>query len=86
MITIYKYELKEGPFGMPKGSEILTIQMQNGLPYIWALVDTDAELDFTCLVVIGTGQEMPEKFNYKYISTFQNGQFVWHVFEINKKL
>ena len=47
MKRIYKYKLKDGRgVEMPIGAKVLTIQKQNGLPYIWALVDTDAECDF----------------------------------------
>ncbi len=82
MKTIYKYRLVQGSFPLPKGAEILTIQMQNGAPYVWAKINTKAEIDYRVLVVIGTGQAIPDGFEYKYIDTYQDDEFVWHVFEI----
>lgn len=84
MKVIYKYKLESGPICLTKGAEILTIQLQNGYPYIWTLIDNKAEKDYKVLVILGTGQEMPENFDYKYIATFQQNTFVWHVFELNK--
>jgi hypothetical protein len=86
MKRIYKYELKDGRgIEMPIGAKVLTIQTQNGLPYIWALVDTDAECDFRYFTIVGTGHDFPEADNFTYINTIQDGQFVWHIFEFIKK-
>jgi len=46
MKTIYKYSLDPYRDGMPevtmpKDAKILTLQLQRGVPTIWALVDTD---------------------------------------------
>jgi len=85
MKVIHKYKLEAGPLRLTKGAEILTIQMQNGFPHIWVLLDNEAEEDWKVFVIIGTGQEIPEKFDYKYIATYQQNTFVWHVFELNRK-
>jgi hypothetical protein len=78
--VIYKYEV-DTIVVMPDKAEILTVQLQNGSPWIWALVDTSEELVERNFNIVGTGWEL-EEFNHKYITTFQNGSYVWHVFEI----
>jgi hypothetical protein len=78
--VIYKYEV-DTIVVMPDKAEILTVQLQNGRPWIWAMVDTDEALVERNFNVIGTGWEI-EEFNSKYIATFQDGPMVWHVFEI----
>jgi hypothetical protein len=86
MKRIYKYELKDGRgVEMPIGAKVLTIQTQNGLPYIWALVDTDAECDFRYFTIVGTGHDFPNADDFNYISTIQDVPFVWHIFECIKK-
>jgi hypothetical protein len=86
MKRIYKYELKDGRgVEMPIGAKILSIQNQNNQPYIWALVDTDAECDFRYFTIVGTGHDFPEADDFTYINTIQDGPFVWHIFEYIKK-
>jgi hypothetical protein len=79
--VIYKYEVNNGPIQMPKGAEILTVQMQHGKPMLWALVDIDHSNESRAIVIIGTGHDFDFP-DYKYIATFQDGAYVWHVFEI----
>lgn len=70
---------------MPKGAEILTVQTQNGIPCIWALVDIEAEKEPRVFDIFGTGH--PVTFDMgverKYINTFQlkGGALVFHLFE-----
>jgi len=86
-MKIYKYPLNiddEQEVSMPLGAEILTVQLQHGRPHLWAVVDDEQpNMCARKLVIIGTGNPMPEV--GRYINTFQsvNGGFtlVWHVFE-----
>jgi hypothetical protein len=78
--VIYKYEV-DTIVTMPDKAEILTVQLQNGRPWIWALVDISEQLVERNFNIVGTGWEL-EEFNSKYIATFQDGSYVWHVFEI----
>lgn len=88
MRTIHKYQLRDigvNVVAMPPDSVILTAQMQNNIPTLWALVDTDAKpWEQRTFFVIGTGMEMPPG-SGDYIGTVQeyNG-LVWHVFEITE--
>lgn len=82
---IYKYPVKHGAFlvKMYKGAEILCVQMQNGAPQMWALVDIEAKEEEHGFVVFGTGSNIHEyPPRTKYIGTFQDPPFVWHLFEI----
>jgi hypothetical protein len=89
MKKIYKYDISGDYLQeilMPKGAQILTAQVQAGIPRIWALIDTDQPTEKRKFILMGTGQGIPDEItaNIKYIDTFQecNGEFVWHLFEV----
>ena len=82
-MQIFKYPIEIGKFSheMPIGAWILDAQMQGDKPCMWASVNTANEKVLRKFQVIGTGHE----FDYdrkNYLSTFQQGEFVWHLFEI----
>ena len=91
---IYKYtaELEnEFVLEMPKGAKILTVQIQNGFPEIWAMVHLTPKkiqpMSKRTFSVIGTGHPIDDdEQTLEYIGTFQmnNGNFVGHLFEKNK--
>ena len=83
MKVIYKFPLpgldyQEIP--MPKDSKIMTVQMQNGTPCIWAVVDTEAPMEHKAFYVLGTGNPIEVPLG-AHVGTFQLGDFVGHVFE-----
>lgn len=83
--TIWKYPLtisKLQEIDMPKGAEILTAQMQDDEPVLWALVDPDQEKERRFIEIYGTGHWLDGD-PRKYISTFQimESGLVFHVFE-----
>ena len=85
MKRIYKYPIPVEDLitiNMPNGAKILTVQMQNSEPCIWALVDIDEHKINKYFRLYGTGMEVPE--GLKYIGTFQmlNGGLVFHLFEV----
>ncbi len=85
MKTIYKYPLlieDKQVVSMPINAEILTVQIQNGIPCIWALVDTSSPLSDVSVRVYPTGGEVEQSQNLKYCGTFQmiGGGLVFHVF------
>jgi hypothetical protein len=55
--VIYKYEV-DTIVVMPIGAEILTVQLQNGKPWIWALVDKNNQLEERNFDIRGTGYEI----------------------------
>jgi hypothetical protein len=69
---------------MPKGAEVLTIQCQNDVPTIWALVNPNAEKEERYFELFGTGHDVPCDMGIerKYINTFQmKDGLVFHLFE-----
>ena len=82
MKTIYKYELRsqDASMKLPLGAEILTVQLQDGRPMLWALVDPENVLVDRFISTVGTGWQVED--SMKYICTYMEGYFVWHVFEM----
>ena len=85
MKKIWKFPLSivdEISINMPKGAEILSVQVQKNNPCIWALVDPYAEVVKRNFSIFGTGHAIIED-NYIFIGTFQlyNGDLVLHLFE-----
>lgn len=85
---VWKYELKtelNQIIEMPKGAEILTVQTQNGHPYLWALVDPEQPKEERHIEVFATGEPISYGMGIdrKYINSYQlrGGSFVFHVFE-----
>lgn len=67
---------------MPPAATVLTVQMQDGLPALWAVCDTTTrELETRRFRIYATGEPLPPAPG-RYVSTVQdlNG-LVWHVFE-----
>ncbi len=66
----------------PKGAEWLHVDTQNGWPYIWARVDTEAAQVPHEFCVLGTGHPMSGE-EGRHIGSFQmhDGALVYHVFE-----
>jgi hypothetical protein len=87
MKTIWKFKLQttdEQQILMPKGSEILTVQIQDGEPCIWAMInEPNAEAEKRYIEVFGTGNPILSHGPRKYIGTYQlrGGALVFHVFE-----
>lgn len=87
MKRIFKYALRTTDIQivhMPKDAEVLTVQVQNGIPCIWAIVGESDPLVRMEVETFGTGRTMPESplRNRKYIGTYQldDGRIVFHVF------
>ena len=86
MKQVFKYEIPSGDtfcIGLEPGAEILTVQIQHGIPNIWALVDPYQSTELRHFRLSGTGLPITEE-GLKYIGTFQlrEGSFVGHLFEI----
>ena len=86
MIKIFKYPLSlESKFtlDLPKESKILSVQVQNLVPVLWAFVDTDIHEKepkiFRCYY---TGENIPDSDSLIYLDTMQlmGGTLVAHIF------
>lgn len=83
MVTVYKYRLEWSPVQIVKlpFKRVLTIQIQDGTPCLWALVNTDAPDIPLTVRMTGTGTDDGCDFGrMEYISTTQFGAFVLHWF------
>lgn len=88
-LTIYKYPLEttdEQKIEMPKGANILTVQVQNGTPCLWALVNPENRPEQRIISIFGTGNPIKPA-NIVYIGTYQlmEGKLVLHVFETHRQ-
>ena len=85
-MKIFKYPIiVEDSFTlkMPEGARPLCVQIQHGVPWIWAAVDPmEPDVDHV-FHVCGTGHERNEISVEQYIGTFQlaSGGLVFHVFD-----
>lgn len=79
---IFKYIVPaNGPIELPAEAQILTVAMQQERMMMWALVDDEAPKEERRFIVFGTGEVIPRG-NFQWIATVQDGNFVWHLFEI----
>ncbi len=81
MKAIWKFPLESRMLQMPRGAQILTVQVQNEVTCVWAICDKEASQVTRRLVVVGTGWEIEPKGTY--IGSFQlhGGVLVFHVFD-----
>lgn len=87
-MVIWKFTLRVSDVvyvDMPRGSAILSIQLQGLDMCMWALVDPLQPEVERAIEVLGTGQELPEPkrgMTRHYLATVQDTPFVWHFFEL----
>ena len=86
MTKIFKYPIRiedNIKLMMPMHAKILCVQLQGGVPCIWALVDEDMPLYHRIFNIYGTGHPISNAELLEYIGTFQidGGSFVFHLFE-----
>lgn len=68
---------------MPEGAQVLAVQVQGGVPCLWALVDTEAPQVSQTVRIHGTGHRCDDTLDrHNYLGTFQleRGALVFHVF------
>jgi len=85
MNTIWKYPLKVEDYqqlNIPDGGQILTVQVQNGIPCVWAKVNPASRLLKRGIFIVGTGHRVSECCG-EHVGTFQiaDGALIFHVFE-----
>ena len=83
MKTIYKYALAvedEQDVPMPKGAELLHVDVQQDQACLWARVDDQAETATRRIIIHGTGHPAGDE---PYVGSFMilGGSFVGHVFD-----
>lgn len=84
MRTIYKYPLDivdTQIVRLPRGSLILTCQIQNNELYLWAEIDTNEKETVNAVVsIFGTGHSIPLDYDGYHLASVQQDEYVWHVF------
>ena len=81
-MKIYKYNLTDGIVEAPI-MEILDIQLQQGVPVMWALVNEGAHNKRIEVKLFWTGQEVSpnDLKEFEYFRTLQDVMgLVWHIF------
>lgn len=86
MRAIWKFEAPVGDhfaIEMPVDAEILTVQVQRGVPMIWALVSPGAPVAARKFRLVGTGSEIGDNERLRYVGSYQlmGGGIVFHLFE-----
>lgn len=70
---------------MPQGAELLRVEVQEGTPCIWALVDDAHSIMERRIEVSGTGHTMdPGVTKAQYVGTFFLDALVFHVFDLGE--
>lgn len=87
MQAIWKYpvylNVNQFDLLMPQGAQVVSFQIQNERPVIWAIVDSDKlQDDLRRFYVVATGFEIPDEKLMRFIGTVQvNSGEAWHLFE-----
>jgi hypothetical protein len=86
MQTIHKFTLNATDvqvLELPRFSQPLSVQVQDGKPQLWALVDTDEPTADYAVLCYGTGQKVARlPLGYQFLGTVQlaGGSLVFHFF------
>lgn len=86
-MTIWKFPLKiidEQIIMMPRINKIISVQVQQKVPCLWAIVNPDDSLKIPVkIVIIGTGHIHPSFMDMDFIGSIQlhEGNLVLHVFK-----
>jgi hypothetical protein len=82
--TVYKYPIHLTGLQvltLPAPARILDIQIQDGYPQLWALVEPDQPMQNYEVITIGTGQTCYHDLRGSiFQKTLIDGSFVWHIF------
>lgn len=84
--TIWKFKLNVDDIVvlyMPHGADILTVDIQDDWPCLWAAVDRNTPTEARSFVIHGTGHHIDNYDKKMFVGTFfmSNG-LVFHVFEM----
>lgn len=83
--TIYKYSVSPGTLDLllPRGAQVLCVNIQYGSPQMWVLLDPTEHKVQRRFVTYGTGHSIPSGPPLHYVGTFQleGGALVFHTFE-----
>ena len=89
MLKVWKFPIVIDDYqsiAMPSGARLLHIDLQNGTPCIWALVDPHASIVKRKLRIAGTGHPIDPIETRNHVGTVQmlGGNLIWHVFDLGE--
>jgi hypothetical protein len=82
VITIYKYPFPihdSFTLEVPDNFKILKVEVQHYTPCIWMMVAVDRPKITIKFRLYGTGHKVESDWD-DHVATFQQGNFVWHLF------
>jgi len=84
MKVIYKYSIRTPQVTIQKNAQIVKVGLDyNDEPCIWAIVDPNEENEKRNFIIVGTGESWSNDLgDFKYIGTYFDGGYVWHVLEV----
>jgi hypothetical protein len=66
---------------MPEGTEVLSVQVQNSTPCMWALVNPESPFEMRTFVIYGTGEPIEDPgYLGNHLGSYQLSG-VYHIFE-----
>ena len=85
MLTVWKYPIPiqdDIRIEMPRGAQMLTVQVQHGDPCVWALVDPSLDPEPRRFRLAGTGHPITEA--VRHVGSFQLMRWGigFHLFEV----
>lgn len=83
MRRVYKYHLGIHPrtsIALPVGAKFLHAGQQTHEYFMWFEVDSTALVEDRIFTVHGTGHDITSPYDV-WLGTFQDGPYVWHVYE-----
>jgi hypothetical protein len=86
-MQVWKYSLDWSAFqqlDMPRGAKVLSLQVQNGEPKVWVLVNGSEPHERRSFGTYATGETLPTGTDLgRFVGTYQRngGDLVFHVFE-----
>lgn len=88
-LTVWKFPLQFVPLqqvGMPAGSAIIKVAEQHGVLCLWAWCDPNSVFpqQNRQFAIVGTGQVAPSDGKHLDSVLVDDGEFVWHVFELQR--
>lgn len=85
-MKVFKYEVfTDFTLNLPEGYEVLSVMDQHNKSQMWIKVnDKDTNTKPVRFVTYGTGHDIDEELNLKFVGTFPvvNGMFIFHLFEV----
>lgn len=86
MLTVHKYPIEltdRFAVNMPRDATCLYVATQQGVPQVWARVDTNSPIEFRQFYLRGTGHDLGDAAEANYVGSFQlqGGALVFHLFE-----